>query len=246
MTLQNRREAIHTLATLGAGVLLGGPVTAMAAEGSSEPTLAKSAFSDALKPKPLPFTPSKLRGISEKLTLSHWENNYGGAVKALNATKKRLSEVASDKVLPPYLYAEMKREHLMRTGSVVLHELYFGNLGGDGKAAGELGTAIKAAFGSHDKWETEFRTIGAGLGGGSGWVILGYNLQLQTLENYWSSDHMHNSPATLPILVMDMYEHAYQMDYGAAAAKYVDAFMQNINWQAADERLALARKLKWS
>jgi superoxide dismutase, Fe-Mn family len=200
---------------------------------------------ETYKPKPLPFNASKLRGISEKLIQSHWENNYGGAVKALNETQKRVSQALSDKDFPPYLLAGFKREHLVRTGSVVLHEIYFGNLGGDGKAADSIATAIKESFGSLDRWETEFRKIGAGLGGGSGWVILGYNLQLQRLENYWAWDHMHNAPATLPILAMDMYEHAYHMDYGSAAPKYIDAFFQNINWQAADERLKRAKKASW-
>jgi Fe-Mn family superoxide dismutase len=77
-----------------------------------------------------------------------------------------------------------------------------------------------------------------GLGGGSGWVILGYNEHLKLLENYWLADHATNPAYTRPVLVMDMYEHAYQMDYGAAAAKYIDAFFANIEWQSVGKRLA--------
>lgn len=240
-----RRDAIKAIMAIGSGVMLGIPKLFAAEEKNTDQKILP-VFSDTLTPKPLPFNPAKLKGISEKLIKSHWENNYAGTVKALNATKKQLNEVLNKKDFPPYLYADMKREHLLRTGSVVLHEIYFGNLGGDGKVGGEILNAIKASFGSFDTWETEFRKIGQGLSGGSGWVILGYNLQLQQLENYWSWDHMHNPPFTVPILIMDMYEHAYQMDYGAAAPMYIDAFFQNAHWQIADDRLSTARKMKWS
>ena len=196
---------------------------------------------DALKP--LPFDPSKLTGLSERMIRSHWENNYGGSVKALAAVKARLVQGAGDKDLPPYIYNDLKREHLIRTGSVVLHELYFENLGGSGEAAATEREAIAQAFGSFEDWEREFRRIGAGLGGGSGWVVLGFDLHTRRLESYWMADHAHGPAATVPILVMDMYEHSYQMDYGAAAAKYIDAFFQNIQWESVSARLAGARAI---
>jgi len=199
------------------------------------------AFQSAAELKPLPFDPAKLNGLSERLMRSHWENNYGGSVKALAQVKARLAQAAGDKDLPPYVYNDLKREHLVRTGSVVLHELYFENLGGNGQAGKAERQAIAQAFGTFDAWETEFRRIGAGLGGGSGWVVLGFNLHTRQLENYWMADHAHGPAATLPILVMDMYEHSYQMDFGAAAAKYIDAFFQNLQWQAVGARLAAAR-----
>lgn len=196
---------------------------------------------DALKP--LPFDPSKLNGLSERMIQSHWENNYGGSVKALAAVKARLAQAVGDKDLPPYVYNGLKREHLIRTGSVVLHELYFENLGGGGDAAAPEREAISQAFGSFEAWEEEFRRMGTGLAGGSGWVILGSNLHTRQLENYWMADHAHGPAATVPILVMDMYEHSYQMDYGAAAAKYVDAFFQNVQWPIVSARLAGARAM---
>ena len=199
---------------------------------------ASPAFQSQDTLKPLPFDPAKLNGLSERMIRSHWENNYGGSVKALAAVKARLVQAASDKDVPPYVYNDLKREHLVRTGSVVLHELYFENLGGSGQAGDAARQAIAQAFGSFDAWETEFRRIGAGLGGGSGWVLLGFNLHTRQLENYWMADHAHAPAATVPILVMDMYEHSYQMDYGAAAAKYIDAFFQNLQWEAVSARLA--------
>jgi Fe-Mn family superoxide dismutase len=196
-----------------------------------------TAFDYQHAPIPLPFDAKSLKGISAKLIQSHWENNYVGAVKALNLMRARLTQVLNDTNSAPYLYNGLKREQLIRTGSVVLHELYFDNLGGDGKAGADLRKKIAEAFGSFEMWEAEFRKIGQGLGGGSGWVVLGYNHTLKVLENYWMADHSTSPPRTTPILVMDMYEHAYQMDYGAAAAKYIDAFFANINWEAAAQRL---------
>ena len=86
---------------------------------------------------PLPFDSKSLKGLSERLMTSHWENNYGGAVKALNAVRTRLLQALNDPNTPPYVYNGLKREQLLRTGSVVLHELYFANLGGDGKAGAD-------------------------------------------------------------------------------------------------------------
>lgn len=201
-----------------------------------------AAFQSQAELKPLPFDPSTLDGLSERLIRSHWENNYGGSVKALAQVKARLAQAAGDPDVPPYVYNDLKREHLIRTGSVVLHELYFENLGGNGQAGEAMREVIAQAFGSFEAWEAEFRRIGAGLGGGSGWVVLGLNQHTRQLENYWMADHAHAPAATVPLLVMDMYEHSYQMDYGAAAAKYVDAFMRNVHWDTVAARWAVATR----
>lgn len=230
-----RRSFLTTTAAGAASVAL---ATAAAAAGDPKDTMSNvPAFQGSENPKSLPFDPAKLNGLSERLIRSHWENNYGGSVKALAVVKKRLAQALGDKDLPPYLYNDLKREHLLRTGSVVFHEFYFENLGGNGRAGAADRQAIAQAFGSFDAWETEFRRIGAGLGGGSGWVVLGFNQHTRQLENYWMADHAHGPAATAPILVMDMYEHSYQMDFGAAAAKYIDAFFQNIQWDAVSARL---------
>src|SRR6187399_1789169 len=233
MSDQSRRSflQIAATATLAAVAAPGSP----AAEAVAVP--AGGAFGAQVTPTPLPFDPKRLNGLSEKLLQSHWENNYVGAVKALNTLRGRLAQAVADANTPPYIYNGLKREQLIRTGSVVLHELYFANLGGDGKASADLRTRLAASFGTYDAWETEFRKIGQGLGGGSGWVVLGYNRSLKLLENYWLADHASNPADTTPVLVMDMYEHAYQMDYGAAAAKYIDAFFANVQWDAVAKRL---------
>jgi superoxide dismutase, Fe-Mn family len=202
------------------------------------------AFQTSDKLKPLSFDPAKLTGLSERLIRSHWENNYGGSVKALAAVKKQLAQALGNKDLPAYIYNDLKREHLLRTGSVVFHEHYFDNLSGSGKPGAAERDVLAQAFGSFDFWETEFRKIGAGLGGGSGWVVLDYNLHTRRIENYWLGDHAHaHDPAAIvPILVMGMYEHSYQMDFGAVAAKSIDAFFQNIQWDMVATRLAALPK----
>lgn len=186
--------------------------------------------------KPLPFDPKTLRGISERLIVSHWENNYGGALKALNVLDKKLVEILEDENLPPYVYGDLKRDQLLRKGSVVLHELYFGNLGGDGKPSGTVVEAIKQSFGSYDGWLFEFKKTALGLAGGSGWALLTYDTHSNRLINYWGQDHMHSAPLSVPLLVLDMYEHSFHIDFGAAAAKYVDAFMDNVNWDEVNRR----------
>jgi Fe-Mn family superoxide dismutase len=208
----------------------------------SETTQAARAFRGQHQPKPLPFDPAKLKGLSEKLIRSHHENNYGGAVKALNTVEQRLEAMMRDKDLPPYVYGDLKREELVRTGSVVLHEQYFANLGGDGKSGGAVLDLIKQWFGSYEQWEAEFKRTANALGGGSGWAMLSYNVYSGEVHNYWAWDHMHNAPMGRPLLVLDMYEHAYHMDYGAAAAKYVDAFMQNVKWEEVNRRAEIAVK----
>jgi Fe-Mn family superoxide dismutase len=233
MTDTSRRTFLQfsTIATLAA------TASAPSAPAAEAAPVMAGAFGAQLVPTPLPFDPKKLNGLSEKLLQSHWENNYGGAVKALNAIRGRLGQALADANTPPYVYNGLKREQLIRTGSVVLHDYYFANLGGSGGAPADLRTKVAASFGSYDSWEAEFRKIGLGLGGGSGWVVLGFNRKLRLLENYWMADHATAPVDVAPLLVMDMYEHAFAMDYGAAAAKYIDAFFTNIQWDAVAKRL---------
>jgi Fe-Mn family superoxide dismutase len=228
------------------GTLAAAAVGLLATEAAQGQAVARigvraEAFAQDHQPKPLPFDSAKLNGLSQRLIDSHWSNNYGGAVRALNETKKRVAAALTDRELPAYIYNDLKREHSMRTGSVVLHELYFENLGGNGRADGAAQSWLGAAFGGFDRWESEFRRIANGLGGGSGWVVLGYNHQFGTAENYWMADHTSSPAATTPLLVMDMYEHSYHMDFGAAAGQYVDAFFNNVNWETVLARIDALR-----
>jgi Fe-Mn family superoxide dismutase len=116
---------------------------------------------------------------------------------------------------------------------MILHEAYFEGLGGDGKPRGMLAGAIARDFGSIDRWRTEFAAMGKAEGGGSGWVILAYSPRDKRLVNQWAADHTTTLAGGRPVLVLDMYEHAYHMDYGARAAAYVDAYMEAIRWENA-------------
>ena len=120
---------------------------------------------------------------------------------------------------------------------------YFGNLGGDGKASAGIDKALAASFGSVARWEELFRATALSLGGGSGWVVLDLNFHTGDLRTYGLTGHSQSLAFGQPLLVLDMYEHAYHMDYGAAAAKYVDAFMTNVNWEEVNRRFVGARKM---
>jgi len=191
--------------------------------------------------KPLACDPTGLPGLSEKLIFSHYENNYGGAVKRLNAITAELAalDVAT---APVFVLNGLKREELIATNSMILHEVYFGSLGDGGPLEGDLKAAIERDFGSITRWQAEFTAMGKALGGGSGWVLLTYSPRDRRLVNQWASDHCHTLAGATPILALDMYEHFYHMDYGAKAAAYVDAFMQNVHWARVAERLCAVQR----
>ena len=181
---------------------------------------------------PLPFDPAGLPGLSPKLLQSHHQNNYGGAVKRLNAIRAQLA-ASPAATLSGFVLNGLKREELIATNSMLLHELYFASLGGSGAAmTPALDLALAASFGSVAAWRDEFMAMGRALGGGSGWVLLSFQPREGTLVNQWASDHGHALAGGVPLLALDMYEHAYHLDHGAAAGAYVDAFMTHIDWAA--------------
>jgi len=190
--------------------------------------------------RPLPFNPAGLKGLSERLIVSHHENNYGGAVRNLNRVEEDLARVNKD--TPPPIVAALKERELTFANSATLHELYFGNLGGDGRTGAPVERAVSRAYGSLARWEEQFRLTGLGLAGGSGWVVLTYDFQGRELRTFWSGNHTQACAFGHPLLVLDMYEHSYALDYGAAAGKYVDAFFQNINWDEVQRRLEAAER----
>ena len=238
MHSRSRREALRTAGLVGLAATL--PARGQSPAQGRGDAVIPPAFRGQHQPKPLTFDPTKLKGLSERLLRSHWENNYGGAVRALNAVEQRLDSMMKDKDLPAYVYGDVKREELLRTGSVVLHEHYFANLGGDGKASGKPLDLIKQWWGSYEAWEAEFKRTANSLSGGSGWVVLALNLHTGEAHNYWAWDHATQAVLGAPLLVLDMYEHSYHIDFGAAAGRYVDAFMDNVSW---DE---VARRAEWA
>ena len=224
-----RRDFIQTT-----GFLMGAAAAATLIE---QPAFAQNAQQTGAKPmvyeaKPLSLDPKAIKGISEKVLVSHYENNYVGAVKRLNAIGAQLAELDFAKA-PNFLINGLKREELIAANSMILHEVYFDSMGGAGRAGGALGDAIARDFGSIDRWRTEFSAMGKAEGGGSGWVLLAYSPRDKRLVNQWAADHTTTLAGGRPVLALDMYEHAYHMDYGAAAAKYVDVFMEAISWDNA-------------
>jgi Fe-Mn family superoxide dismutase len=160
-------------------------------------------------------------------------------VKNLNRVEQELSHANKD--TPAFVVAALRDKELTFRNSKTLHELYFANLGGDGKRAGAIEAALAQAYGSSAAWEEQFRATGAGLGGGSGWVVLALELETSALRTIGAGNHTQALAAAVPLFVMDMYEHAYQMDFGAAAAKYIDAFFTNARWDEVNRRFERAR-----
>lgn len=207
-----------------------GSAAAMTLSASAATALAQPKAEYSIKK--LPFDPARIKGLSEKLLISHHENNYAGAVRRLNAISAQLASLDMANA-PVFIVNGLKREELIAANSMIIHELYFDGLGGEGEPSGPLSEAIARDFGSVSRWKAEFVAMGRALGGGSGWVLLTWSPRDKRLINTWAADHSVTLANGRPILAMDMYEHAYALDYGARAAGYVDAFMQAIRWDNA-------------
>ena len=199
---------------------------------------------------PIPCKPWMLNGLSERLIVSHYENDYGAAVRLLNAIREELGarDIA---LISEHRLRALKRDELAAIGSVVLHELYFATLGGDGAArftgagAGAgigqpMASALERDFGSVAAWRREFVRLAATLRSGAGWATLVYSRRDGRLSNQITVDHAEAMIDAAPLLVLDMYEHAYHIDFGANAAAYIDAFMRNVDWTAVAARLVEA------
>src|SRR5437763_917703 len=137
---------------------------------------------------PIAVRPWTLNGISERMIVSHYENNYGGAVRTLNALRSELAGLETG--MPGYRIRALKREELIAMGSVALHELYFGNLGGEGnKIPDPVRAMLEEHFGSVARWRREFVETAQSLAGGSGWVLLSYSRRDRRLVNQGAFDH---------------------------------------------------------
>jgi Fe-Mn family superoxide dismutase len=224
MTNLDRRTLLAT--GLAAGAAVGLPVVAQAQPATFAPT-----------PQALPFDPGSITGLSAKLLTSHHDNNYVGAVKRLGAITSEFGKL-DPATAPGFMLNGLKREELIAWNSMILHELYFAGLGAPTKPGATLAAAIERDFGSQARWATEFASMGKALGGGSGWVLLTWSERDRRLVNQWAADHTMTLAGATPLLALDMYEHAYAIDYGAKAGAYVDAFMGAVNWTSANRRFA--------
>src|SRR4051795_8825528 len=158
--------------------------------------------------KELACDPARIKGMSEKLIISHYENNYGGAVNRLNAITAQLAALDFAKA-PGFVINGLKREELIASNSMILHELFFASLGAGGEPENALREALVRDFKSVANWRTEFTAIGKALRGGSGWVLLSWSPRDQKLVNQWAMDHTTTLAGGQPILALDMYEHSY-------------------------------------
>lgn len=232
MTTDMSRRSVISATGLAAGLVMAAAIT---------PANAQSASTGGkpmkYEPRPLPFDPKKIKGLSEKILTSHYDNNYRGAVTRLNAITEQLANLDFDKA-PNFTINGLKREELIAANSMILHEIYFAGIGDPNQPGKALADAIARDFGSLERWRSEFVAMGKAEGGGSGWVMLTYSGRDKRLINTWAADHTTNLAGGEPLLVLDMYEHAYHMDYGAKAADYVAAFMGTINWSNADKLFA--------
>ena len=234
-----RREMLETASWIAAGAAAVGGVggTRAMAEESAKPR--PPAYRGEHPIRPLPFDPTRLKGLSEKLLVSHHDNNYAGAVKRLNLIQQQLGSLPADAA--PYQVGSLKREELIASNSMVLHELYFANLGGNGRPDGTAARLLATAYGSLEAWEHDFRQTALSLAGGSGWVIVAYDPASQSLHHWWAWDHAHQVAVGEPVLALDMYEHSYHIDYGAAVKPYLDAFLANVKWDEVNRRVERAR-----
>jgi len=219
------------------------PATAVPPPAASGETImmTPAAFASKHQVVALPFKAAALNGISEKMIVSHHENNYTGAVKNLNRAEQELA--ATNKDTPPFVVAALRDRELTFRNSKTLHEAYFANLGGDGRRSGSVENALSQAYGSSAVWEQHFRATGSGLGGGSGWVVLALELDTGELRTFGSGNHTQVLATAVPLLVMDMYEHSYQIDFGAGVARYLDAFFVNIQWDEVNRRFERAQRV---
>ncbi len=233
MTIMNRRALVGGMMVAAPAVLAAKTAVAPAKKALNVPQPIPVAS------VPLPFDPKAIPGLSEKMLTSHHDNNYMGAVKRLGPIRDELT-AADFATMPGFKLNGLKREELIAWNSKMLHEVYFSCLGTANMPDALLSQAIEMSFGSYDKWRAEFVAMGKALGGGSGWVLLTWSPVSARLTNQWASDHTQTLANGTVLVAMDMYEHAYAIDYGAKAAAYVDAYMGALNWDFANATFAKA------
>jgi len=184
--------------------------------------------------KPLPFK-KQLIGITEKTLQIHHDKLYVGYVNKRNEIEEKLATADRSLANATYSeYGELKREESFAANGIFLHEYYFNVLGGEGASAKapELVKAIEAEFGSYDKWLEDFKAAGMVA---RGWVVLAWDYNDNRLHNYLCDSHNHGGIwGAMPVVVLDMYEHAYFIDYGSDRKAYIEDYMKNLNFEAAE------------
>ncbi len=181
-----------------------------------------------------------MEGFSKTLLKNHF-TLYQGYVINTNKLMDLLTAMLKEGKVGSPQYAELKRRMGFEFNGMRLHEYYFGNLGGTRalELAGKLGKKLAEDFGSYEDWERDFK--GTGMMRGIGWAILYQDNAGGKLFNQWINEHEAGHPAgCIPVLVMDVFEHAFITDYGLKRADYIEAFFKNINWGVVEGRLKQA------
>jgi Fe-Mn family superoxide dismutase len=180
-----------------------------------------------------------MEGFSEPLLKNHF-TLYQGYVTNTNKLMDALNQMLKDGKTGTPEFAELKRRFGWEFNGMRLHEYYFENLGGKGSIhhGGKLYQKLVESFGSYEAWEKDFKATGTMRG--IGWVVLYQDILNGKFINFWINEHDVGHPAGgMPILIMDVFEHAFMIDYGLKRADYIEAFFKNINWTEVEKRLLL-------
>lgn len=186
------------------------------------------------------FNLPELKGLSAKQVEVHLKL-YAGYVKNVNAINEKVAEYKADAEKYALALSELTRRFPFEFNGMRLHELYFEALGGDGSMTdGALKNALAAQYGSIDAWLAEFKAVG--MMRGIGWTLLTFDAKACVFRNIWVSDHeLGHLADTRIILAMDVWEHAFMIDYvPAQRPDYINAFFQNLKWSACEARFAKA------
>lgn len=240
-TTLDRRQFAAGVATVAAAVAATGRLAAQDRRAPPRPSRALGAAPAEKAVVPLPFAPGALDGLSARLITAHHERNYAGAVRKLNEIRAELGS-ADPSRSGGYrsLYGSLRAAELAARNSALLHELYFANLARGQTLPPPLGRMLAQRFGSVDRLQAELAGAAAAA---SGWVVLVVDPTSRTLELVQTDGHAQGSWDAVPLLVLDVFEHAYALDFGPDRSAYVTAFWRNVGWNEvhARARRALGR-----
>ncbi len=190
------------------------------------------------KAKDLPYAPGSVAGISDKTMTIHHDKLYVGYVTKKNEIQEKLESVDLESANATYsALRALKAEETFAVNGVYLHEVYFDILGGDGTPSGKLKARIEQDFGSYEQWEAMFKACGLAA---RGWVVLAWDTHEERLRVYTGDTHNQGGVwGSIPLITLDVFEHAYFIDYGSDRKAYIEAFMKSLNWATANKRFAL-------
>jgi len=230
MSSLDRRQFVSAVGVGAAGVLTGG----QAALGQA------GAQASVHQVKPLAFAPDALRGISAQVVNLHHGKHYAAYVTKRNEIDAQLAKLnPGGPDFDARVYAGIKRDEAFNASGMILHEVYFDNLGGDGKPGdGPVEAAIKECFGSLEQWVATMKAIG---GAATGWALLCLDPSDSRPHAYLVDQHQFGAVwGAVPVVALDVFEHAYYLDYQSDRPKYMGVFFDNLHWGRINERYRAA------